>query len=156
MKTKVKKDWFDREKNTEELHQDSRLWVSEIHFIKDEIRFLEHLLSANYIDFLAKGLHKKIDESVKQISVEKDVGTALLGLINDHEKILSELIKTDSVTSNINFIENHKKLEIEVNAFIKKYKNLKQEIFKTVENVMKKKDQKKLSGKKVTPKLLDK
>lgn len=156
MKTKMKKDWLGREKSTEELHHDSKLWVSEIQLIKDEIRFLEHLLSANYIDVLAIGLHKKIEENVKQIAVQKNIGTTLLGLINDQEKILDDLIRNDSVTGNINFIENHKKLEIEVNTYFNKYKDLKQQIFKIVENVMRKKEQKKLSGKEPIPKLLDK
>lgn len=156
MKTKMKKDWFGREKSTEELHHDSKLWVSELQLIKDEIRFLEHLLSANYIDVLAIGLHKKIEENVKQIADQKNIGTTLLGLINDQEKILDDLIRNNSATGNINFIENHKKLEIEVNAYINKYKDLKQQIFKIVENVMRKKEQKKLSGKEPIPKLLDK
>lgn len=156
MKTKMKKDWFGREKSTDELHNDSKVWISEINLIKDEIRFLEHLLSANYIDFLAAGLHKKIEENVKQISLQKNLGIELQDLIREQEKILSELIKTESVTVNINYIENHKKLEVEVNIYIKKYKELKQQIFKVVENVMKKKDQKKLPGTDEIQKLLDK
>jgi hypothetical protein len=156
MKTKMKKDWFGREKSTDELHNDSKVWISEINLIKDEIRFLEHLLSANYIDFLAAGLHKKIEENVKQISLQKNLGTELQDLIKEQEKILSELIRTESVTGNINYIENHKKLEIEVNTYINKYKDLKQQIFKVVENVMKKTVQKKLPGTEEIPKLLDK
>jgi len=156
MKTKMKKDWFGREKSTDELHNDSKVWISEINLIKDEIRFLEHLLSANYIDFLAAGLHKKIEENVKQISLQKNLGTSLQDLIKGQEKILSELITTESVTGNINYIENHKKLEIEVNTYINKYKDLKQQIFKVVENVMKKTAKKKLPGTDEIPKLLDK
>ena len=156
MKTKMKKDWFGREKNPDELHHDYKLWASKINFIKDEIRFLEHLLSANYIDFLAAGLHKKIEESVKQISVEKNTGTTLQDLINGQEKILTDLVKSENVTSNKNFLESHKKLEIEVNSYLKKYKDHKQHIFKVVEDVMKKKDQKKLPGVDEIPKLLDK
>jgi len=156
MKTKMKKDWFGREKSTDELHNDSKVWISEINLIKDEIRFLEHLLSANYIDFLAAGLHKKIEENVKQISLQKNLGTELQDLIKEQEKILSELIRTESVTGNINYIENHKKLEREVTTYINKYKDLKQQIFKVVENVMKKTVQKKLPGTEEIPKLLDK
>lgn len=156
MKTKMKKDWFGREKSTDELHNDSKIWISEINLIKDEIRFLEHLLSANYIDFLAAGLHKKIEENVKQISIQKNAGTELQDLIREQEKILSELIKTESVTGNINYIENHKKLDVEINTYIKKYKDLKQQIFKIVENIMKKTAQKKLPGIDEIQKLLDK
>ncbi len=155
METKIKKDWFGREKSTDELHHDYKLWASEINFIKDEIRFLEHLLSDNYIDFLAAGLHEKIEDSVKQISVKKNTGTTLKELINNQEKILEELIESKNVTSNKNYLESHKKLEIEVNSYINKYKDIKQHIFKVVENVMKKKDQKKLQGTDEVQKLLD-
>lgn len=152
----MKKDWFGREKSVDELHHDAKLWISEINLIKDEIRFLEHLLSENYIDFLSAGLHKKIEDSVKQISVQKNVATTLLELINSQDKMLAELIKYESVTSNQNYLEKHKKLGIEVTSYINKYKELKQRIFKVVENVMKKKDQKKLPGADEAPKLLDK
>ncbi|MBE0423096.1 MAG: hypothetical protein IBX66_04075 [Lutibacter sp.] len=152
----MKKDWFGREKSIDELHHDAKIWVSEINLIKDEIRFLEHLLSEKYIDFLAAGLHKKIEDSVKQISVQKNIGTTLLEVINSQNKILAELIKYDSVSGNQNYLESHKKLEIEVNSYINNYKALKQRIFKVVENVMKKKDQKKLTVSDEIPKLLDK
>ena len=156
MKTKMKKDWFGREKSVDELHHDSKIWVSEINLIKDEIRFLEHLLSANYIDFLVASLHKKIEDSVKQISVQKNIGTTLLAVINSQNKILAELIKYDSISGNKNYLESHKQLEIEVTNYIHKYKELKQRIFKVVENVMKKKDQKKFPVTDEIPKLLDK
>ena len=156
MKTKMKKDWFGREKSVDELHHDSKIWASEINLIKDEIRFLEHLLSANYIDFLVASLHKKIEGSVKQISVQKNIGTTLLAVINSQNKILAELIKYDSISGNKNYLENHKQLEIEVTNYIHKYKELKQRIFKVVENVMKKKDQKNFPITNEILKLLDK
>lgn len=52
MKAKIKKDWYGRLKNKEKLHNDSKFWISEIDFVKDEIRFLDRLLSSNYIDLL--------------------------------------------------------------------------------------------------------
>ena len=65
-------------------------------------------------------------------------------VINEQETILSDLINNDSVSSNKNFLENHNKLEFEMNYYIKKYKRFKKQIFDIVENVMKQKEQKKL------------
>ena len=45
--------------------------IPEIDFINDEIRFLEHLLSAKYIDCLSDGLYQKIEEFVYKISEQK-------------------------------------------------------------------------------------
>ena len=144
MKSKIIKDWQNREKSEQELHNDSTLWISEIHFISDEIRFLEHLLSSKYIDCLSAGLYQKIEEFVHKLSEQKKVGETLKIVINEQEVILLELIQINSVTSNKNYLENHKKLEFEMNYYMKKYKRLKRQIFDIVENVMKTKDQKKL------------
>lgn len=144
MKTKIKKDWYDREKSTEELHLDTKTWISEINFINDEIRFLEHLLSSKYIDCLSSGLSKKIETSVKKISEEKTIGKVLLEHIQKQRGVLSELIKNNSVSDNTNFFESHKKLGLEIDIYIKKYKRLKKQIFEIIEKVIQKKEQKKL------------
>lgn len=144
MKNKIFKDWQNRDKSVEELHEDSKQWLSEIRFIHDEIRFLEHLLRENYIDCLAKGLYKKIKILVDKLSIERVEGKTLEIIIKEQEVILSKLIDNDSVTSNKNYLENHRKLEFEMNSFTHKYKRIKKQIFEIVENVMKSKDRKKL------------
>ncbi len=145
MKEKLKKDWFGRTKSIEELHNDSRLWISNINFIIDETRFLKRLLSTNYIDCLEAGLFKKIENFVQKLSTEKKKAKTLLLLIQEHENTLNCLIKSNSVLSNINFTETHKKLEKEIVVFTKINKRLKKQIFEIVEQVMHKKHQKKLS-----------
>lgn len=146
MKNKILKDWQNRVKSVEELHNDSKEWISEIKFIRDEIRFLEHLLRENYIDCLSAGLYKKIETLVDKMSFERVAGETLEIVIKEQEAILSDLIKNDSVSSNKNYLENHRKLEFEMDYFSKKYKRIKKEIFEIIEKVMKQKDQKKLFG----------
>ncbi len=137
------KDWFGRSKSIEELHHDSRNWLSEIEFINYEMKFLNNLLSSYYIDLLESGYDKHIKELVNKIVIEKKSGNALSKLILEHEKILSDLIQTNSVISNKNYLETHKKFEIEIIIFIGRYKELKTEIFRLIERIMKKKGQKK-------------
>lgn len=144
MKTKIIKDWQNREKREEELHDDATQWISEIDFINDEIRFLEHLLSDKYIDCLSAGLYQKIEEFVHKLSEQKKVGETLKIVINEQEVILVDLIQKNSVLSNKNFLENHKKLAFEMTYYMKKYKRLKRQIFEIVEEVMKLKNQKKM------------
>jgi len=143
MKTKMPKDWFGRSKSIEELHHDSRNWLSEIEFINYEMTFLNKLLSSNYIDLLDSGYDKHIKELANKIVIEKKSGNALSKLILEHEKVLSDLIQTNSVTSNKNYLETHKKFEIENIIFLGRYKELKMEIFKIIERTMRKKGQKK-------------
>ena len=89
-------------------------------------------------------LYKKIEELVHKLKEQNKIGKTLKIVINEQEAILVDLIKNNNVLSNKNFIENHKKLEFEVNYYMKKYKRLKKQIFDIVENVMKQKVQKKL------------
>lgn len=145
-KTKIKKDWYGRLKSKEELHDNSKNWLSEILFVNDELRFLNHLLGSNYIDFIEFGLNNKIEKIVKSIKEEKKIGATLQKLIQNHESTLSDLINNDSVTSNANYMDVHKKLEFEMIIYNKKYKKLKRQIFDIVENIMEKKAQKKLSS----------
>tara|TARA_R110001583_G_scaffold39773_2_gene127447 strand:- start:6834 stop:7271 length:438 start_codon:yes stop_codon:yes gene_type:complete len=144
MKTKLKKDWISRNKSIEELHNDSKSWLSEVEFIIYEIKFLEHLLSTNYINYIDSGLYDRIEEFTKEIFNKKNVGTTLKELIFKHEKTLSHLIQNDSAISNTNYIAIHNDLALEINTFISKYKYLKMQIFEIVDNVMTKKKQKKL------------
>jgi hypothetical protein len=145
MKTKIKKDWQGRVKSTEELHLDSKLWLSEIDFINFEIRFLERLLSSKYVDYLDAGLYDRIKEFTKEIFNKKADAITLKELVFKHEKILSDLIHQNCVTSNKNYLSTHNNLAIEINTFISKYKYLKMQVFEIVESVMEKQDQKKLN-----------
>ena len=144
MKTKIKKKWYGKLKSIDEIHNDSRTWLSEIHFVNDEIRFLEHLLSSNYIDFLDAGLQEKIEVLITNLSGEKKKGNSLYKLIKHHERILSDLIDTKSVTSNKHYLQTHENLERNIDIYFSKYKEIKKQIFEIVEIVMRKKEIKKL------------
>lgn len=145
MKTKIKKDWFGREKSITELYNDTKLWLSEINFINDEIRFLKDVLKSNYISLIDAGLDKKIKEVVKKLANEKKNGNILKKLIKDHKKTMSKLIETNSVISNKNYIEKHYDLQRDVVIYQRKYKKLKKSIFNIVEMTKRLKVQKKLS-----------
>lgn len=145
MKQKIIRDWNSREKTTEELHEDAKNWLSEIQFVKDEIRFLNHLLASNYINFLDKGLASKIKEFTTGIRNEDEVASLIIKSVSEHEKSLGKLIKTKSVTSNTHFLQQHKEIDKLVTKFYKKYKMLKKKIFNTVEDVMRKKGMKRIS-----------
>lgn len=67
-------------------------------------------------------------------------------LIVKHENSLADLIQTNSVKANTHYKDIHKKLESEMLFYTKKYRKVKRQIFKLVEEIMKKKAQKKLMG----------
>lgn len=144
MQAKIKKDWYGRLKSVEELHDDTRLWISEIDFIIDEIRFLKNLLSSNYIQLLDAGLNKKTARLIKEISDKTTTANLFSKLVENHNNKLSNLIASKSVTSNIHYLDTHQKLEVEIKIFLKRYKKSKRQIFEILDKIMTAKGVKKL------------
>jgi len=144
MKQKIKKNWYGRSKSGEELYDDSKSWISEINFIQDEMRFCNKMLSSNYANLLDTGLNKEIKFFTKQIVSQKKIGSTLNQLIKDHKKNLFKLIENKTDKSNVHFFEVHKKLEKEIESHLRTYKDLKKQIYQTLDKLMTKKAQKKL------------
>lgn len=144
MATDIKKTWKNTQKSISKLHEESKTWLSELAFIHDEIKFLNHLLSAKYIDYLFAGLAKRIEIFTKKLIVEDSSGEDLINRINKHELLLAELIEHNNLITNINYIDQHKNLAIETDIYFKKYKNLKKQIFDVVEKVIREKNIKKI------------
>ncbi|SFS59651.1 hypothetical protein [Lutibacter maritimus] len=144
MTTEIKKNWLNTQKSISKLHEESKVWISELAFTRDEIRFLTHLLSKQYIDYLYAGLGKRIEIFTKKMTIEDTSGEILITEINKHELLLAELIEHNNLITNINYIDQHKKLQKEVDVYLKKYKNLKKQIFEVIEKVMRKKNIKKI------------
>jgi hypothetical protein len=78
------------------------------------------------------------------MTIEDTSGEILITEINKHELLLAELIEHNNLITNINYIDLHKKLQKEVEVYLKKYKNLKKQIFEVIEKVMRKKNIKKI------------
>lgn len=142
----TKDTWQNSQKSIEELHEESKTWVSEIDFVNDEIKFLNHLLSVNYINTLHEGLSKRIEIFTKKMKLENEAGILLLKELANQELILLDLIEKNTISSNIKYLETHKKLEKQISLYLLKYKQLKKQIFEVVEKTMKKKHQKKISN----------
>ena len=98
MKTTIKKEKLRSfsNKTSEELHEASKTWLSEIDFITYEIQFLKHLLGAKYIDCLDVGLYERIKEVTKEIFDKKNDCINLKKLVKNHETKLSDLIDQHS------------------------------------------------------------
>lgn len=147
MKTKIKKDWHGRTKSVEELHKDSRFWLSEIEFFNDEIHFLDNLIGSRYIECLDAGLSKNMNALTERLAHEKQASRILYNSVRDHEIILDGLIRANSVSGNTHYLNTHHMLEKEMEQFMHDYKQVKMEIFETIEKVLEKKERKKLVGK---------
>lgn len=144
MKAKIKKQWYGREKSDGELHKDAKYWLSEMDFIKGEMRFLDRLLGLNFIQFVNAGLEDRVNSLMRNLKEEKNAIEKIYPLVQNHNYLLMDLIKSKSVESNTNYQDTHLKLGELMDLYYEKFKLLKRELFSMVEKIAKNKDVKKL------------
>lgn len=145
MKTKEINAKYDVWLNAENMHRDSRNWLSELDFAKDEELFLDDLIKS-YTLQLIDSKHftesKKVIEKLNSIQKETD---SLLEIVKNHEKGLSIMVDgINEFDKEKAFKNKHVKLIINVKNFLERYRTLKTELFTVVKGVIKEGKQKRL------------
>lgn len=118
------------EADLEVLHDESREWLNDVKFWRDEIAFFYTLMlrkTAKDPSSEDKNEIGRIQEELLRLSgneftnLEKD--------INAHESYLASLMLSSSVSSDREFREKHRTLLINVQAFFQRIRKLKNEVF---------------------------
>ncbi|GAA4280949.1 hypothetical protein [Gaetbulibacter aestuarii] len=145
METKEINAKYDVWLNAENMHRDSRNWLSELEFAKDEELFLDDLIKSytlQLIDSKHFAESKKVIDKLSKIQKETD---ALLEIVKNHEKGLSIMVDgINEFDKEKAFKNKHVKLIINVKNFLDRYKTIKTELFTVVKGVLKEGKQKRL------------
>ena len=145
MKTKEINAKYDVWLNAENMHRDSRNWLSELRFAQDEELFLDDLVKSytlQLIDTKHFAESKKVIDKLSKIQKETD---ALIEIVKNHEKGLSIMVDgVNEFDKEKAFKNKHVKLIINVKNFLEKYRTLKTELFAVVKSVLKEGKQKRL------------
>ncbi|MFH4967166.1 hypothetical protein V8G61_03085 [Gaetbulibacter sp. M240] len=145
MKTKEINAKYDVWLNAENMHRDSRNWLSELRFAQDEELFLDDLVKSytlQLIDTKHFAESKKVIEKLSKIQKETDT---LIEIVKNHEKGLSIMVDgINEFDKEKAFKNKHVKLIINVKNFLEKYRTLKTELFAVVKSVLKEGKQKRL------------
>jgi uncharacterized protein YfkK (UPF0435 family) len=129
----------------EELHQESRNWLSTIAFWKDEVRFMHNLINKNFVYFISKDQKGSLDALLNKVTeIEKEKLNALKTSVINHEKHLSDSLKNLTDLNINNFLDEHRKISKDFVSFKVNYRLFKGELFRLAEEVLKEKDIKKL------------
>lgn len=145
METKEINAKYDVWLNAENMHRDSRNWLSELEFTKDEELFLDDLIKSytlQLIDSKHFAESKKVIDKLSKIQKETD---SLLEIVKNHEKGLSIMVDgINEFDKEKAFKNKHVKLIVNVKNFLDRYKTLKTELFTVVKGVLKEGKQKRL------------
>lgn len=124
-------------RNLYELHDQSVEWINEIQFMSDEKVFLEHLLSAHFLDLSSS---KLLDTTQKLIRKLKEVGTLgndLMDKIQLHNKHLGGLIENPKKLSEVDVEMEHKSIKKDLDNYVLKFRYVKKKIFNVIKEIMK-------------------
>jgi len=145
METKKKKHRYIEWLSAEEMHDESKKWMSELKFVKDEQLFLNDLVKSYTLQLVDSNIFNESQKIIKGISkAEKDV-LALMKKIQAHENLLEIMVNdVDELKMEKAYLETHWELANKMEHYIVRYRNLKAGLFKVITSVMKKDKQKRL------------
>lgn len=145
MKSKYKQVNYVEWRSTEEMHDNTIEWLSDLEFVKVEQGFLEELIKENTLYLISgdtftksKAVVTKLSGSIKKVNA---LHKRVLKHSNELEVLLDDVKETKKEQL---FKTEHDLLNAEIFIFLNNYRNIKNEIFELIKNIMKINKQKRL------------
>ncbi|MEY8781045.1 hypothetical protein AB9K32_11490 [Allomuricauda sp. XS_ASV26] len=135
------REWF----SADELHQESKEWLSELQFAADEQQFLNHMVKDYTLDIIDSDMFKTVQPVVENLNKMEKQLVELLKKVQLHEnqlQIMVDDINQEKMESA--YLDTHNDLGMEVSDYIIKYRESKIRIFDIVSDFIKRKKQKRL------------
>ncbi len=131
--------------NSENMHESTLKWVSELEFAKDEQLFFNDLIKSYTLQLIdSKHFEDGKKMSVKISKIHDEI-IDLLEEVKRHENGLEIMVDgLDQYEEEEAYRDEHRELIIKVNAFLSEYRALKKELFELVKGVIKEGKQKRL------------
>ncbi len=145
MKSKYNQVNYVEWRSTGEMHSNTVEWLSDLDFVKVEQGFLEELIKENTLNLISGDAFAKIKATVIKLSKSIEKANALASRVQIHSNELEILV--DEVKQEKKeqlFKQEHNLLNAEIFIFLNKYKDIKNEIFELIKNIMKINKQKRL------------
>ncbi|MEN8185863.1 MAG: hypothetical protein ABFR05_01905 [Bacteroidota bacterium] len=124
------------------LQRQSNKWVEELDFIEDEQLFLEHLLSAHFLDLSSKELYEPAKKLIQKLKDVEKMNNELSIEIQTHHKHLATLVESLQVNARNEIRKEQKRIKKDFAAFELKFRYVKKKIFKMIKDIMKDNKQK--------------
>ena len=127
-------EWF----SADEMHEHSKEWKSELSFIKDEILFLQSLISQYAVKIALKRDFQQVQKAnieLEKLNVEME---PLLKRVNKHMGQLEIMLdEVDQLEMEKAYRKTHKTLYKETNSFLKSYRKIKSKVFAVLSKMAK-------------------
>lgn len=131
--------------SAEDMHDTTKLWMSELDFFTEEQLFLEDLIKSYTLDLIDKKHFEESKALVEQLSVIVKQTKVLSKAVTSHESDLSIMLDgVDQLKEEANYRKEHRNLIELIGEFKKRYQSVKTRLFNLITLVMKEGKQKRL------------
>jgi translation initiation factor 2 gamma subunit (eIF-2gamma) len=131
--------------SAEDMHSNSKEWLSELEFIKDEHLFFEDLIKSFTLQLIDKKNFSDNRKVIKAINSSSKENEILIKVVSKHENNLTILVDgIDQPKAEQVYRDEHRNLTVIVHKFSKDFKQLKLKLFDIIKNIKKTEKQKHL------------
>ncbi len=124
--------------SAEEMHKNSKSWLTELSFIKDEHLFFEDLIKSFTIQLLGEKDFIDIKEIIDAVNRSEKENNMLIEAIKVHESDLQIMIDgIDQPKEEEGYKKEHRELITMISDYLKNYKKLKAQLFEIISKIMK-------------------
>ena len=123
----------------EKLHYESKSWKSNLHFIQDEIIFINRLLNSYAFEPNTPNLFERIQNFKQRLKKVTDKESILRKSITQHENDLGGMLECTDETCDLTYYRKHDVIKAEITDCLEEFRELKTEIFNYAGAILKKK-----------------
>lgn len=124
--------------SAEQMHEDSKEWLSELLFIKDEHLFFDDLIKSFTLELLEPEKFSDNKEIIDILNRSEKRNNLLIEAIKVHENDLQIIVDgVDQLNEEKSYKDSHQGLLIKIKEFENDYKSLKTQLFEIIKSIKK-------------------
>ena len=128
-----------------DMHNDSKEWLLELEFLKDEYLFFVDLINWNTLQLIDVQAYYKSKRIIDTLSRSKKTNEELYKLVRKHENNLEVLVlEIEHPEKEEAYKEEHKALLMSFKNHLKEHRELKADLFDILKKIKKNEKQKRL------------
>ena len=131
--------------SAEIMHKNSIEWLSDLEFMKDEQMFFDDLIKTYTLQLIDSKHFKESKSIIDTLSKLQKKTDALIKYVKNHKNDLKIMVDgIDQPKEEADYKNEHRRLIVEINDFVKEYRVLKATLFSLIKNIKKEEKQKRL------------
>lgn len=135
--------------SAEDMNINSKEWLSELNFIKDEHLFFQDLINSLALELAEENSKDNYIEIIDILNTSQKQNQTLIKAVNDHQNELEVMLDgIDQIKEEKMYVKVHATLIATIAEFLKEYKLLKTQLFDIIKTITKDGKQRDLMDKK--------